>query len=984
MKREIMVDVIGMCGRMSSVIVAVLVAMLLVSPVWAEIDLMGESHMVIAAELGESFVNSSETMADLTIEAADATTFSGSISGNIRLVKTGSSTLGVTTVNNFTGGVDLQAGTINFTVAGSLGNGTVTIASGATLNLAAAVECANPIHLMANASYVKFTVSSGTAIYSGDIDGEAGVTGFSPYSSNKNASPRFRGAINLPNAALSNANSVKEGWMYFDGVVSVKSITHTSDNKSGFYFSAAGNSWNFVNYNVTGSNKQLTFARGAIPSGSYITQTSGTRRNYTFNVSGEQSLAYFTSDNTGKVLTMNGNSSAVVTLASETELTGKAQKTSNYKFTGNLSLVYAPQNDDSAYVIGGASASTMNGGITVARGIFSVEGTATFASVTGLVIGAGAKFSCTSTGTTPLKSVKSISLASDATLELGDGIEIVPDAFLVGGTPPAATGWFTGADNENPVEGDQQTLSQLKGAGRVYIPFQGSGSEATWDGEAGADTLVTTAENWAGDVAPDLSGGGVSATFATGGSKATFTGPSALKSISFTSADGFELAALGDAANVTLAGGVSVAANSGAAVITNTIAVPVTMNSEQSWVTPANTILELRAPLGSESSTALDFGGAGTYCIYSTNTFTGSISLTNGLTRVYSERGAFGAAEVGSRVTLNNKLGARLTLYGTTIEKDFRIEKTSGENGQGGLTFASSTRNVFAGKFTADSNWAPEPANGTSIVFEGGGSIASYFRPDLTGSGTSMTFSGAPYSFGTGSRFYGRTYYVSVSSNTIDQVYIRVNTTLNLQAPFAFKNSPNLTMANESGNNPSYIYISGCDQSFGNLAINNPNGGFIASTGRPATLAFAQTSDMTPRADLFQGPISLSKGGSATVTIGSRMQTTGGNLSVTGGTLAFTANGSLASVTNVSVSGASSVMSVASRDNLPLLKTASLSLSDGGKVEIAEGVSLRVASLTVDGEPVSAGVYTAATLSDAVSGDGSLHVGKIGTCLIIW
>ena len=76
-------------------------------------------------------------------------------------------------------------------------------------------------------------------------------------------------------------------------------------------------------------------------------------------------------------------------------------------------------------------------------------------------------------------------------------------------------------------------------------------------------------------------------------------------------------------------------------------------------------------------------------------------------------------------------------------------------------------------------------------------------------------------------------------------------------------------------------------------------------------------------------------------------------------------------------------MSVASRDNLPLSKTASLSLSDGGKVEIAEGVALRVASLTVDGVPVHAGIYTAATLSDAVSGDGSLRVGKIGSCLII-
>ena len=167
------------------------------------------------------------------------------------------------------------------------------------------------------------------------------------------------------------------------------------------------------------------------------------------------------------------------------------------------------------------------------------------------------------------------------------------------------------------------------------------------------------------------------------------------------------------------------------------------------------------------------------------------------------------------------------------------------------------------------------------------------------------------------------------------------------------------------------------------MTLNNPKGGIVTPAGEPATFSFAQTSALTPRADMFQGPISLSKGGAATVTISSRMQATGGDLFVTGGTLAFTANGSLASVTNVSVSGASSVLSVASRDNLPLLKAAPLSLSDGGKVEIAEGVSLRVASLTIDGNPVSAGIYTAATLGDVVSGGGSLRVGKIGGCLIV-
>lgn len=140
----------------------------------------------------------------------------------------------------------------------------------------------------------------------------------------------------------------------------------------------------------------------------------------------------------------------------------------------------------------------------------------------------------------------------------------------------------------------------------------------------------------------------------------------------------------------------------------------------------------------------------------------------------------------------------------------------------------------------------------------------------------------------------------------------------------------------------------------------------------------------SPRADVFRGPISLSKGGAATVTIDSRMQTTGGDLAVTGGTLAFGASGVLASVTNIAVSGASSLLSVASRANLPRAREIALRLSDGGKIFIPAGMTLRVASLALDGTPVKRGDYTAETLPDAVAGDGTLRVGRPGISLIFF
>lgn len=772
--------------------------------------------------------------------------------------------------------------------------------------------------------------------------------------------------------------------MYFDGPVKVKSVGHTSDNKSGFYFSSPENSWNFVNYNVTGSNQKMTFSDNAIPHRSYITQTSGTRRGYQFNVRGAQSLVYYSHRDNSKTMTLNATGNAVVTLGSECEATGTTQFSSNYKFTGPLSLVYSPENADSPWTIA-SGASTMTGSLTVNRGRLLIEGTATFANVPKITVNESGVFSCTSTGTTPLKSLKHIELSEEATFNIGEGIEISLDSFLVDGKAPKVYGWFTGADNESPVEGDQKTLTQLKGTGRIYIPFQGAESEATWDGGAGeSDTLVTTAANWDGDTLPDFTGG-LTATFASGGKVATFTSVSSLDAINFSAEEGFTLNAQDENAKVVLANGIAVAENSGETVVTNTLDVPLHMTGEQNWQTPANTVLEIRKPITSETSTLFILGGRGSYDIYSTNTFSGSVKLTNGLTRVFTKSGAFGVSEDGSNIALRYDQGATLSLYGTEIDKPFTLVKPSGNN-YGGLNFATGTSNAFLQAFNAGHNWVPRPSQGAVIAFLGGATVGSYFRPVMTAGSVKMIFDGKASSFGTGAQFCGGTVAFNVSSNTIDNVYVRVNTTIELNAPNAFVNGgdvfPPLYME-QDGNNASYVRLNGNDQSFGNLNIANPYGYITTPSDKPATFSFAQTSDWTPRADVFKGPISLSKGGSATVTINGKMTLTGGDLTVTGGTLAFGESGVLSSVTNITVSGEGSLVSLVSKANLPNHKESILRLNDGGKLQIPSGMNLKVAELYIDGNKRRDGNYTAGNAADIVAGEGSLIVGSPAFKIII-
>ena len=139
------------------------------------IDLNGEAHQVTDAELaaGESFTNSAGgDPAVLTFSPAAAATYSGTISGNIRVVKSGSAKLTFATANSYTGGTSISAGTLGITVGGALGSKQVEIAASSQLSLDAAIDCPNDISLTgASSSKVQLytSITSGTARFTGAV-----------------------------------------------------------------------------------------------------------------------------------------------------------------------------------------------------------------------------------------------------------------------------------------------------------------------------------------------------------------------------------------------------------------------------------------------------------------------------------------------------------------------------------------------------------------------------------------------------------------------------------------------------------------------------------------------------------------------------------------------------------------------------------------------------------------------------------------------
>ena len=110
---------------------------------------------------------------------------------------------------------------------------------------------------------------------------------------------------------------------------------------------------------------------------------------------------------------------------------------------------------------------------------------------------------------------------------------------------------------------------------------------------------------------------------------------------------------------------------------------------------------------------------------------------------------------------------------------------------------------------------------------------------------------------------------------------------------------------------------------------------------------------------------------------------TGGDLTVRGGMLAFGESGVLSSVTNITVSGEGSLVTLVSKANLPNHKKSILRLNDGGKLQIPSGMNLKVAELYIDGDRRPDGNYTAGNAADIVAGEGSLIVGSPAFKIII-
>lgn len=308
------------------------------------------------------------------------------------------------------------------------------------------------------------------------------------------------------------------------------------------------------------------------------------------------------------------------------------------RFTGSFyrraGLVWNPDAKDAEFVFAKAVSHT-TGELLVSNGIVRLVEGATFSRLSRLDVAASAQFVVE-------EGAGSGFMAQEAALAAGSQIVVGKDVSL---TFNRAT--FDGVALAQGPHTAATAPDWLSGDGLVYVVSNTGApvtpSVATWTG-GGADTLLATAANWTGSVAPDFQTGGLTATFAEGGERATFAADGFVRFAGLIFTRAFTLDRAADATGCVLLGAGGVQTPDAGDAQTYEIACPLAATAPQTWYAAANATLRWTAPLSGFS--ALDrilVDGPGTQEFCAANTFPNDMTLTNGIVR-FAGDGAMGEA----------------------------------------------------------------------------------------------------------------------------------------------------------------------------------------------------------------------------------------------------------------------------------------------------------------------------------------------------
>ena len=612
-------------------------------------------------------------------------------------------------------------------------------------------------------------------------------------------------------------------------------------------------------------------------------------------------------------------------------------------FTGRLArkagITWSPSSADYSFVFSKATSSA-EGTLAVTEGTMRLSDGATFVPLGALDVGANGTFAVDAGSGIGFR-VGTMTLASGATLALGDGVRIVAASATYAGNA-LADGTYTSADGVG-----------ITGNGILVVRASPSAaSSAVWTG-GGETTSVTNPANWGAETLPTLDDGSLTATFASGGSTALLDAGTHLDFAGWNLSGGFTFAAAEGAGYVELESGGMTAADA-ASPTPYTLNWPLVLHGAQTWTLGQNNTLHIHAPL--LGAGGLTVNGKGCVNFSTPSSYAGDVLLTNGTFYVTATNAVggpggtlqftpgFGELHFGGKVALDRP-------FTTVIDADDNYKPT--------YVDANATVDFNQKVYFQSRQRSIVVESGAVARFHGGLSADRCFR--FSGSGTVVIDTVPLYM---GDRFYanGPTIELNVAYNRINgNVGNWGSGTIKTGVPYALCHMVSTsTQYQRILLNGATIDLCGNDQSIGVLG----GGSGKITSATPATFhlvddyvntetQFGGGSRQTNNVP-FEGCVSFAKEGSLNYWL-KKVSPTYGDLSVTNGTLTVMSTASWANASNVTASCAG-VLKVQNKNAFGRQAVVHIDGADARMLLDYSG-SMKVYGLYIDGQKQSLGVY---------------------------
>jgi len=574
-------------------------------------------------------------------------------------------------------------------------------------------------------------------------------------------------------------------------------------------------------------------------------------------------------------------------------------------FKTKSGLTWSPANADATFVCSNG-VSTATGRLVVNNGTVRLVSGASFTDLSEVKITPGGTLEVADVPSAAFKAAALTLESASARIKVGAGVTLTFTAGAIDGMAMSP-----GTYAQEPGS-EERSAPWLEGAGKVCIET-GPGNVGMWSGE-GPSAYVTDSANWLGNVTPDLDAGDLLANFTPGGNGPKIGSSTTAKfaglvldnnlgksSFSFT-ADPGGAAEIGQSG---ITGGKSYVP------MTWSLGWPLTLTADQVWTVGANETLSVSG--GLKGSAALTFANDGMVVFDSVSTHSGTLNLVKGKYRVAATDGLGSARTLEfPHLDVNLAFAGKISIANAFSGTSFVNSDSAQANA---FEFETGADVTFKKELKVSSNGTLRFGDGARATFEGGLKAtisAVYGSYYICGQRGEIVMTNSPM-------WIARQLYVSATKGITLDLW-SANNRVSGDLWSEFRNGSKIRAHVTKAFDPMsrlVLYDSStvelCGGSHELRAVASGSATTEIKALEPATLTvspvemnddsnFGGTNRVVKT--VFGGALSLVKGGTQPLTLGSESSSTG-SIAVNSGELRMTETGAWPNCESVTISGGS-------------------------------------------------------------------------------